>query len=97
MACSEEIAEPSLAQPGIDLTPDTEILRVGELRQFRATLYNIPAGKPVGADFVSRNTQVATVSGTGEVQARSVGSAYIVAIAQYDPSLRDSSLVTVQQ
>lgn len=78
----------------ISLTPDTDVLTVGEKRQLSATVE--PEEALADVEFGSTDPSVATVSSTGEVTAVKGGTCYITARLD-NRNMMTSAFITVEQ
>jgi dienelactone hydrolase len=95
LACGSGPTEHS-ADPQLTLSQDSVVVSVYALSPLTATVRDASGGiQYVPVRFVSRDTAVATVDGTGAISAQAIGSTYVVAMLADRPHVRDSVRVRV--
>ena len=89
------VEPPPAAIGGIDVTPATATVTVGESRQLTATPTGVVGDPDSSVTWTSSATNVATVSSSGVVRAVGVGTATISATSVFDVTASGSADITV--
>ena len=90
------VEPPPAAIGGIDVTPATATVTVGESRQLTATPTGVVGDPDSSVTWSSSAPGVATVSSSGLVRAVGVGTATITATSVFDTTVSGSALVLVE-